>query len=241
MEGPELIILKEQLQPIIGIALDEISGYAPIDLSSINKIKKIHTWGKHLIIEFDSMTVRFHFMLFGTYSIDNPKSSRNPTLRMVAGGTEVNFYMCQVKSLDKPLNKIYDWRVDLMSEKWDADYVLGLLKGKKDEMICDVLLDQNIFAGLGNIMKNETLFLQKIHPETKVEKLSSAKLHSLIAAARDYAFKFYEYRKKHVLNKHLKVYHQKICPGSETELIRAKTGKTKRYTYYCPEVQKLIN
>jgi endonuclease VIII len=239
MEGPELVILKEQLQPIIGIPLSEISGYAPIDLKSIHKIKKIYTWGKHLIIEFDSMTVRFHFMLFGTYSIDNPKSSRNPTLRMVAGGTEVNFYMCQVKVLDKPVAKIYDWRVDLMSDQWDGAFVLELLKKQENEMICDVLLDQDIFAGLGNIMKNEILYLQKLHPETRVKDIPAARLKSLVKECRGYAEKFYNHRKNHVLNKHLKVYHQKNCPGSETPLVRAKTGKTKRYTYYCPETQKL--
>ncbi len=34
-------------------------------------------------------------------------------------------------------------------------------------MICDALLDQTIFSGLGNIIKNEVLFRTRTHPESK--------------------------------------------------------------------------
>jgi endonuclease-8 len=239
MEGPELVNLKEKLNQFIGLPVKKISGYAPVDLSKVHSIKKILTWGKHLIIVYDACTIRVHFMLFGTYSIDAPKPNRNPTLKMVFESGETDFYTCQVKLLEKPLKEIYDWRVDLMDDKWDGAYVLKLLEDKPEEMICDVLLDQDIFAGLGNIMKNEVLYLQKIHPETLVKNIPVPGRKKLIAEARDYAFKFYEWRKDHILDKNLKVYHQKKVPGTGEKVEKAKTGRTKRFTYFAPDVQRL--
>ena len=31
-------------------------------------------------------------------------------------------------------------------------------------MVCDALLDQTVFAGVGNIIKNEVLFRTGVHP-----------------------------------------------------------------------------
>jgi len=46
-----------------------------------------------------------------------------------------------------------------------------------------LLLDQGVFAGIGNALKSEILFLEKIHPSRKARTLSDFELHSLIARA----------------------------------------------------------
>lgn len=47
------------------------------------------------------------------------------------------------------------------------------------------LLDQSVVAGVGNIYADEALFVAKIHPETKVEKVSDNKLKELYKAVRE--------------------------------------------------------
>ena len=42
---------------------------------------------------------------------------------------------------------------------------------KKSGMIKAVLLRQDVFAGVGNIMADETLWRAKIHPQTKIARL----------------------------------------------------------------------
>ena len=37
-----------------------------------------------------------------------------------------------------------------------------------DTLVADALLNQNIFAGVGNIIKNEVFWRIKVHPKTKV-------------------------------------------------------------------------
>ena len=45
------------------------------------------------------------------------------------------------------------------------------LKDIPEELVCDALLNQNIFAGVGNILKNEVLFpYLRLRPETKIQK-----------------------------------------------------------------------
>ena len=60
--------------------------------------------------------------------------------------------------LDQPLDEIYDWTSDVMSDNWDEIKALQKPKNKPDALACDVLLDQQIFSGVGNIIKNEVLF-----------------------------------------------------------------------------------
>jgi len=53
-------------------------------------------------------------------------------------------------------------------------------------------LDQNIFAGVGNIIKNEVLFRICVHPGSKVGKLPAKQLNALVKEARNYSFDFLE-------------------------------------------------
>lgn len=40
-------------------------------------------------------------------------------------------------------------------------------------MLCDVLLDQAVLPGVGNIIKNEALFDSGLHPSVKVGKIDT--------------------------------------------------------------------
>ncbi len=77
-------------------------------------------------------------------------------------------YGASVKFIEEPLENIYDRRVDVMSEQWDEKYVLKLMKADPTQMVTDALLDQNKFAGVGNIIKNEVLLRVHTHPESVV-------------------------------------------------------------------------
>ena len=48
-----------------------------------------------------------------------------------------------------------------------------------------VLLDQTVIAGIGNIYADESLWAAKIHPETRVERISKAKIRALHQAIVD--------------------------------------------------------
>ena len=59
------------------------------------------------------------------------------------------------------------------------------LSMRSKSSIKPVLLDQAIVAGIGNIYADESLWMAKIHPATKVNRLSENKIKSLLKSIKD--------------------------------------------------------
>ena len=177
-------------------------------------------------------------MLSGSYRI-NEKKQTLPRLSLHFEKGELNFYACSVKLIEEDLNKIYDWTADVMNESWNAAAARKKLKVAPKTLVCDALLDQNIFARVGNIIKNEVLFRIKVHPATKVGDLPSKKLTELIKEARQYSFDFLEWKKQYVLKKHWPIHTKKICQRDGSAIIKQYLGKTNRRTFFCNACQVL--
>ena len=72
---------------------------------------------------------------------------------------------------------------DLLSDECDEAEALARITAQGDVEIADVLLDQRVMAGLGNIYKSETLFLCRVNPFTPVRDLEPATIGRLVATA----------------------------------------------------------
>jgi endonuclease-8 len=160
-EGPSIIILKEAMQSFKGKAVVEATGNSKkIDFKILNgkKIIDLRTWGKHFLICFPDFTIKIHLLMFGSYRINERKDAIPRLSLRFARNKELNFYTCAVTLLEQPLDELYDWSADVMSGKWDAKGAREKLNALPHMLVCDALLNQEIFAGVGNIMKNEVLF-----------------------------------------------------------------------------------
>jgi endonuclease-8 len=237
-EGPSIVILKEAVQEFKGKKLIEIGGNTKVDFSSLvnQKITDFKSFGKNFFICFKDASIKIHFMLFGSYRVNETKQTQ-PRLSLRFNKGELNLYACSVKLIEGDL--IYDWSADVMNENWNAAKARKKLKAIPETLVCDALLDQTIFAGVGNIIKNEVLFRIKIHPKTKVGNLPSKKLTELIKEARQYSFDFLEWKKQYVLKKHWLVHTKKICPRDGSTVVKEYMGKTNRRTFYCNTCQEL--
>jgi endonuclease-8 len=101
-----------------------------------------------------------------------------------------------------------------MADEWNSKAAIKKLKKEPEAFVCDILLDQQIFSGVGNIIKNEVLYRIRVHPLTRIENLPPAKLKALVKEARNYSFDFLKWKKENALSKHWEVYSQKECPAS---------------------------
>ncbi|MFP5081807.1 DNA-formamidopyrimidine glycosylase family protein [Pedobacter sp. JCM 36344] len=242
-EGPSIRILKEKLEHlhIKGHTILETAGNAQINYDKINhkKIVTFKTWGKHFLICLEDSTIRIHLMMFGTYLINDRKTTPLK-LRLSFDDTELNFYTCVVKLIEGDLDKFYDWSADIMSDTWSTPKAVKKLREYPDRLICDLLLEQDIFAGVGNIIKNEALYKARIHPASVISKIPPAKLNLIIKEARDYSFDFFKWRKEETLSKHWEVYTKKRCP-LEHDIKKINLGKNKRRSFICETCQKLYN
>jgi endonuclease VIII len=238
-EGPSLVIAREEMQPFIGKKIVAAEGNSKIGIERLvnKKVVNIKTWGKHLLICFDEFTIRIHFLMFGTYYI-NSKKEAVPRLSLKFSKGELNLYSCAIKMIEEPLDEIYDWKADVLSKQWDAKAARKKLKLIPDTLVTDALLDQTIFSGVGNIIKNEVLYRIKVHPLSAVGALPSKKLTELINEAVNYSYDFLRWKKEYTLRKHWLVHTKKTCQRDETKIIKEYLGQTKRRTFYCPACQK---
>ena len=250
MEGPSLYLAAEWLAPFERKTILAVEGNTKIGKERFTgkTIQEIFSWGKHLVFQFDDCALRVHFMLYGSFEAtyknkkvtgDYPKKNVKPRLSFLFKEGEIILYSCSLKVLETPHAKdLYDFSTDIMSTAWDPKKALKAVIGHPDEEIADVLLDQEIFSGVGNIIKNEVLFLVKRLPTTHINQMSNPLLKKVIKTAQEFSFQFYEWRKQFVLKKHYKIYRRSLCPACGGKVSRKKTGKRNRVSFFCPTCQK---
>jgi endonuclease-8 len=239
-EGPSLVILKVAMQPFTGKKVLEVRGNAKIEMAKLQKqrIEAIRTWGKQIFICLPQTTIRIHFLMFGSYSIDEQtRPDKSLRLYLRVAKHRIYFYTCAVRLIDDNLDQLYDWEADVMSDKWNPAKARKKLKSIPATMVCDALLDQQVFSGVGNIIKNEVLYRIKLHPETLIGNVPPRKLTELINEARNYSFDFLEWKKDFVLKKHWQAHTKKTCARCSLPLLKKYCGKTKRRTFYCENCQ----
>lgn len=233
-EGPSLVILKEELASFKGKKIIAVNGNSKENIKQLEgqKILDFKTWGKHFLICFKQVTLRIHFLLFGKYAINETRPSP-PRLSLQFNKGEINFYNCSVKFITEPLEEVYDFTADVMNDDWNAKAAKKKLKAKPNMLVCDALLEQQIFSGSGNIIKNEVLYRIKVHPETLVGNLPPKKLNELIKETRNYSFDFLKWKKEFTLRKHWLAHTKKTCSRDGNPIVKEYLGKTNRRTFYC--------
>ena len=224
---------------MVGKRIVAANGNTRIDKERLvgERIVALRSWGKHFLVELPTFALRVHFMMFGSYRIDARKEAE-PRLGLRFRKGEFNLYTCSVRYIDDPLDEVYDWSADVMSDTWDAAAARRKLRALPETLVCDALLDQNVFAGVGNIIKNEVLFRIRLHPLSTVGALPARKLAELVDEARRYSFDFLAWKKAFVLRKHWLAHTKRTCPRCAIPFVKAHLGKTNRRSFFCERCQK---
>lgn len=248
MEGPSLHLAAEQLQPFVGRRILRVSGNSKIGISRLRRqrVNDIFAWGKHLVLQFDAFALRVHFMLWGTFAATVKGVSVTGDYRRVSPprlvlGFSNGALLVWSSSLrfveGADVKATYDFRADVLSSSWDPAGALRKLRRHPTAQIADVLLDQSIFAGVGNIIKNEVLFRTRTSPFARVRDLPSARVKAIVADARTFSFKFLELRRQFALRKNLEIYGRSTCPSCTNKVRRRIHGDRQRRSFYCERCQ----
>lgn len=126
-----------------------------------------------------------------------------------------------------------------MAPEWDPELARRKLRQQPEVLVCDALLDQDVFAGVGNIIKNEVLFRIRVHPASEVGALPPRLLGRMIREGRDYSFQFLEWKQRYVLRQHWLVHNKSQCAECGGMLTRQHMGARNRRTFYCERCQPL--
>lgn len=230
-EGPSIITLKNKLTYFIGKTIIEASGYADIDYERLKnrKVLGVKSWGKHFFICLRDTNIEMHLRLFGSCMINKSNPRINPKLQLKFKKDELNFYVIDVK-LTESL-EAFDPKADILSDEWNPELALKKLKNLSNLQIGDVVLTQEIFSGVGNIIKNESLWLSKIHPETKTKDLTIYEKKRLIKMVRQFSLDWLNNFGKKGFAKEHGAYQKEFCKRCGAPIEYAKTGKSKRGSY----------
>ena len=133
-----------------------------------------------------------------------------------------------------------------LSKEFNAEYLSDKLR-KRTAPIKNILLDQNVVAGLGNIYVAEILYRCKMDPRKQGNKLKTKKLIDIVDQTRKVlkeAIKhngttISDYRsvedKTGEFQNFLKVYGKKMCPDGHAIKRIKQAGRS---TFFCDVCQK---
>ena len=75
---------------------------------------------------------------------------------------------------------------DLLEKDFNLAGVIATMRQHADEQIAEVLLDQRVMAGIGNVYKSETCFICGVNPFREARTLDAGQLEQLVFTARKF-------------------------------------------------------
>ncbi|XP_077333376.1 endonuclease 8-like 3 [Lithobates pipiens] len=206
----------------------------------------VQTLGKELFIYFEAKALRVHFGMNGSMRI-NPaerkdRSGAPAVLEVQLTKDLICFYdsTINVRNTSECQEKVRLFEeLDVCSSKFSFSRAECEVKKQGCRMLCDVLLDQEVLPGVGNIIKNEALFDSGLHPAVQAGVLTDGQIGHLVKMTRDFTLLFYKCRKNgSALYKHYKVYKRSDCGQCGTKITVCRLGEHNRMTYFCSKCQK---
>src|SRR5262245_42123709 len=140
-------------------------------------IESVVARGKHLLIAFSGdLVLRTHLRMNGSWHLYRSgvrwqRPARDMRVLVVAEGIEAVGFSVPVAELltKRELARhvqLLALGPDLLDPAFDAVEAAVRMRSRGREPIGDVLLNQRVMAGIGNVFKSEILFLAGIEPST---------------------------------------------------------------------------
>jgi endonuclease VIII len=174
-----------------GLGIDRVVG---------RTLTRVEPVGKHLLMQFDgaeatdpSLLLRTHMMMSGSwhvYAVGAVWQRPERQAKVVLAASE-RLAVCfnapvvelTLESVETALG-IAHLGPDILLDPFEVgSAVMRARRSPADRAIGEVLLDQRVVAGIGNIYRCESMFLEGINPWTPQGSLSSAAITALLLRA----------------------------------------------------------
>jgi endonuclease-8 len=162
-----------------------------------HEITAVESLGKNLLIRFDNgLVIRTHLRMNGSWHRYRPGERwRRPPSRArlvleVPGAVAVCFDAPVVELLEERAEDLHPalgrLGPDILAPDFDGGEAVRRLRDptRASVSIAEALLDQRALAGIGNVYKNEVLWIERVSPFSRVGELDDATLDRLVATAR---------------------------------------------------------
>jgi endonuclease VIII len=228
----------------------------------------VESRGKWLLIHFSGGgTLATHMLMNGSWHIyRHGERWRQPRANMrivletgdyIAVGFRVPVAEMHTRESLRRDRRIPSPANDVLNGEFDADEAVHRVFAHGEEDVADVLLRQDVMAGVGNVFKSEVCFVTGVHPYCKAGWLNEQQVRTVIAAARRLvhanvlensgdAIVTYGGRKRRTTHESdpgasLWVYGRagEPCRRCEARIRRRIQGPDARVTFWCPDCQRM--
>ena len=210
------------------------------------RVQEVEAYGKQFRIHFpEDRVLLVHLMMWGSWRIyrngedwDKPRERarlilRTPTHDVVAFSTPIVRLLTKSELQEDP--RWGNLGPDPLRPDFSIKQFFHLLEEQRTREIGEVLLDQRVVSGIGNILRVEILFQSRIHPRRLVGSLSEHERNEILR----WVLKLTRTWMKNMRKKAswISIYRKsgKPCPhcGVLVEFFR----QVGRITYACPKCQ----
>ena len=207
------------------------------------RLEAVDANGKHLLMRFEGgITLHSHMRMTGAWHVYRPGERwRQPERRATA---VLTFPEAVAVCFAAPLMElVVDERLavghlgpDILVDPFDLDEVIRRARRSEAPSVAELLLEQRVCAGIGNIYKCETLWALRLDPWTAPAKLDEPTLRRIYTTAR-------QLMRRNLLTP---IAHQRTavhgrggrpCPRCEMAIRIRAQGAQARLTYFCPSCQ----
>ncbi|MDO0925425.1 DNA-formamidopyrimidine glycosylase family protein [Streptomyces sp. TG1A-8] len=228
--------------------------YATVDLTGRTVVDTISR-GKHLLTRVEGgLTLHTHLRMEGAWKVfgtdERWRGGPGHQIRAVLGTadrTAVGYRLPVVELLrtGEEERAVGHLGPDLLGPDWDPERALANLLADPARPLGEALLDQRVFAGIGNVYKSELCFLLGVTPWLPVGALPADRAANLLALAK----KLLEANRERPVRQtttglhrqNLFVYGCASRPclrcGTPVRVTDQGDGTRERPTYWCPTCQ----
>jgi endonuclease VIII len=158
-------------------------------------VERVEARGKHLLIWFSGdLVLRTHMRMNGSWHIYRPGERwqrphrdmriviETPSMHAVGFTVPVAEFVTSRELANHDV--IAELGPDPLSDTFSAEQAIERMQAQSDIEIADVLLDQSVIAGIGNVFKSEVLFGARVNPFVPVSHLTREQLAEIVNVAR---------------------------------------------------------
>ena len=245
---------------LVGREIDQLRLHDRGDIKELAgaRVEKIEARGKHMLVHFAAPWVlRVHLGMNGHWRRLHvrQKSTGLPTVRIEAGEAA---YVCEQAYRAELIQagalrnnpRLARLGPDLLADPPDIDAAVrrATQPGNANREVGDLIMDQRVAAGVGNVYKSEVLFECRVHPRTRMRDLEEERVRAIYQKAAALMRLNLLTRRRTAVplrrratpsSQRLWVYLRagKPCLDCGTPIERFLQGDMGRSTYFCPNCQ----
>lgn len=241
-EGDAIHRAARRLQPLVGQKVEVETPHPRAAATGVaeqldgRRLEAVEAVGKNLLLTFEGgLVLRSHLRMSGRWTVRarGAAGRGRPWLVLRGDAREAVLWNGPVLELNK--RAVRRLGPDILASPPDFErMVANMRRGDQDRAIGEMLLDQRLVAGIGNVWKTEALWLARVSPWRAAGDVSDDELRAVLDAAAELMRRSLESGPDRRA-----IYRAagRPCPRCQTAIESRGQGDDNRTAYWCPTCQ----